>query len=116
MTKNTVPVLLEHEVLQIGDVLELNRESFRRSEKVLDARIESRSEDDNFWRCQITERTTESQEVKYLDNDRYYRLTALTSLIAERLGAQNYEPRAVDYWLHPRHQNQSLWQLRKRIQ
>ena len=115
MSRNTVPLLLDHGILQVGDVLEVDRESFRNSEKVPSVKIEARTDDESFWRCQITERTTKDQKVKYLQNNRYYRLTPLTTLIAERLGAEDYNPRAVDYWLHPQHGDMSLWKIREQL-
>lgn len=115
MAKNTVPLLLDRGILKVSDVLEVDRESFRNSEQVPSVEIEAHTDDENFWRCEITERTIDDQKVKYLQNNRYYRLTPLTTLIAERLGAEDYNPRAVDYWLHPQHGDASLWKIREQL-
>ena len=113
MSPKVMQALLQQGKLRPGDVLEINKDRLRNSEKVDNNEIEKRLNNADFWQCQITERTKEIEEVKYLLTDRYYKPTTLVNHITSKLTEEDYKPNEMGYWCHPRYNNTNLWDLHK---
>jgi len=113
MSESTIQYLFSKNRLRVGDTLEINKERLRDSPNVEDGEIDVRESNPNFWRCSITARTKETDEVKWEYDDQHYPPTTLVNRIAARLSDEDYLPSEIGYWTHPRYDGANLWDLRK---
>lgn len=116
MVNETIRILCENEILEAGDILDFNRERVANSRKVRPERVRKRDPDDDFWKCQVTNRTAQTGKVRYLADGREYSLTGLVNHIAAELVDDdvNYKPSEVGYWCHPQYHHENLWNLREK--
>mgnify|MGYP006284956679 FL=1 len=106
----TLSLLLEEGVLQSGDELVFSED------KVPDDANRPYDSSDSFWRCEVTGKTGQSNNVRWLFNDEEYSFSGLARAVLEQVSEHKGPVSGPDYWRHPAFDDKRLDYIRSDVQ
>lgn len=109
-TLYTLDLLMDKGVLEPGDELVFDES------KVPTEADEPYDSSERFWRCEITGKTGQSNNVQWLYNDEEYSFSGLAQTILEQVSEHTGPVTGPDYWRHPDFDDKRLADLRTEIQ
>lgn len=108
----TLPVLLEREILQKGDVVIFN-EKLLRQDRMPDDAEQRWDPTDPLWQAVVTGKTGSSNNVRWRYDGEQYSFTGLTRAVMRELGADDSGlASGFWYWIHPEYDDRPLSELR----
>lgn len=102
---STIRALLDSGVVEAGDVVVFNE-----SKLPVDVDFDS---DDPFWRAEITGKLGQSDNVRWLHDDREYSVYGLTQKVFAEATGDAPNVNGYPCWCHPEHEMQTLMDLRR---
>jgi 5-methylcytosine-specific restriction protein B len=105
-TQYTIELLLNEGVIEAGTQLVFDES------KVPDDADRPYDSSERFWRCEITGKTGQSDNIKWLHNDEEYSFSGLAQTILEQICDHSGPVTGPDYWQHPEFEDQLLADLR----
>lgn len=109
-TQYTIELLLNEGVIEAGTQLVFDES------KVPDYADRAYDSSELFWRCEITGKTGQSDNVQWLHNDEQYSFSGLAQTILERISDHSEPVTGPDYWQHPEFEDRLLADLRTDVQ
>lgn len=105
--RSSLYVLLEREVLQPGDVVVFD------PDRVPDGIEREYDPRDDFWRAEVTGKTGQTDNIRWLEDGQEFSFTGLSKHILQELTGNRKRLNGYKYWCHPEFENRTLLDLRK---